>query len=137
MTIRYPKRFLASIIAICAILFAWRVILASHGVSGLYTYMATDSRLDSIAYGCIGAFLLWRLNIAAAINVRWLKMALPLGLAILLAATAVRSPMFRETARYSLQGIGLLLFVLALFTSWGRPVIYFLELEPMRWMGRM
>jgi peptidoglycan/LPS O-acetylase OafA/YrhL len=134
-TIRTPRHLLAIMIAICGALLAWRGVLVWNGVFQPHTYMATDTRLDSIAYGCLAAVLLWRFNAALAYFARWFT--LPLGVSIILISTAVTSPVFRETARYSLQGIALLFIFLGLFTPMGRIVIFFLELPPMRWMGRM
>jgi peptidoglycan/LPS O-acetylase OafA/YrhL len=136
-TIRTPRRLLGILIATCGALFAWRCILVSNGVFQPHTYMATDTRLDSIAYGCLGALILWRFNATLASFARWFKLALPLGLSIILVGSLIPSPVFRETARYSLQGIGLLLIFLGLFTPWGRTAVVLLELPPMRWIGRM
>lgn len=135
--IQRPRRLLTIIAGACAVLLVWRSILIWKGVTSAYTYMATDCRLDSIAYGCLGALILWRFNAALAPLSRYLRWALPLGLSILLVSLAIRSPLFRETVRYSLQGIALVLIFFGLFTQWGRTTTLFLDAWPMRWIGRM
>jgi peptidoglycan/LPS O-acetylase OafA/YrhL len=64
-------------------------------------------------------------------------LALPLGLALIFVSLAIKSQMFRDTVRYSLQGVALLLVFVGLFTPGGRITVLFLEMPAMRWMGRM
>jgi peptidoglycan/LPS O-acetylase OafA/YrhL len=135
--IRAPKRLLMAITLICVVLLAWRSVLIWNGISSLYTYLATDTRLDSIAFGCLGALMLWRFDAALVVHPRLLKLALPLGAAIILASLAPKSDAFRETVRYSVQGVGLLMIFLGLFTPLGQRAALFLDMPPLRWMGRM
>src|SRR6204780_4616069 len=96
--------------------------------------MATDTRIDSILFGC--ALAVWHNPVidAPAVRDSTLKYRLlPVALLTLGACVAIRSGAFRETLRYSLQGAALtLVFVSAIrFQKWGafrllnwRPVMF-------------
>jgi peptidoglycan/LPS O-acetylase OafA/YrhL len=133
---RSPARFVKAGIIFCAVLLVWRSLLIWSGVPGIYTYIATDCRLDSIAYGCIGALLLWHFH-ATLSSLRWLRFALPLGIAVLAVSLSVRLLFIQDTVRYSVQGIALLLIFVGLFTPLGRSAAVFLDAPALRWMGRM
>lgn len=129
----YPRIALALAIG-CGVVLAWRVILvmtldnASH-----YTYHATDTRLDSLLYGCIMGM---RLNPALDKPPAWIErrgwtLACIAAILLLLISFVWRSAEFRDSLRYSLQGIALFpLFYCAVryhrsaFFSWlnTRPV---------------
>lgn len=132
-----PRRFLVILMSVCVGLLAWRSFLISRGAPPLYTYLATDTRLDSIAFGCLGSLILWRYNSALAYFPRALRLALPSGLALILLSLVIRSEFLRDTVRYSLQGIALMMIVAGLFTPTGRVALLFLDMPVMRWMGRM
>jgi len=110
-------------LALCAAILAWRCFLVLVvGVPTDRTYLASDTRFDSILFGCAlavglnpvvdgpqGSDTLWK---------RWL---FPAGLALLLFTFVYRAEWFRESIRYTLQGIGLTpVFVTAMrFPDWG------------------
>ncbi|WP_370673461.1 acyltransferase family protein [Pleomorphomonas sp. PLEO] len=85
-------------------------VLAQHP----YTYLASEARFDSIAYGAALAFLCqraWELS-------RGKGMAVGLAGGLLLLLTLlVRGDVFRETIRYSIQGVALLLVFTAIYRS--------------------
>lgn len=105
--------------AICIAILLWRTYLVyGLGVPEARTYYASDTRIDSIVYGCILAFAMSTLTSDSASDGSKLSVGEYIGLGaglLLLAATLLyRDPQFRETARYSLQGIALIpLFYLA------------------------
>jgi peptidoglycan/LPS O-acetylase OafA/YrhL len=111
---RSGKSQAAILFFFCAVVLVHRTIVAlylqSQGValdSG-WTYLATDTRLDSIAYGCILA--LWR-NPVLDEEVRQKPPSMVWfwgGLGVLLFCLVVRDQLFRETLRYSLQGLALM-----------------------------
>lgn len=100
--------------ALCLAVLMWRSYLVyALGVPEARTYYGSDTRIDSIVYGCILAFAMngrvrddrgdatlspleWGVLIAAGL--------------LMLTTFGVRDPQFRETLRYSLQGIALLPF---------------------------
>lgn len=104
----------------------------------LYTYMATDARIDSIAYGCLFTLILHRLRDPNALRllIGWT----PAGLALmaLLASFIVRDDMFRQALRFSVQGLAIGVLMLNLYFGrmfrWAFPI---LELPPLRWIGRV
>jgi peptidoglycan/LPS O-acetylase OafA/YrhL len=110
--------------AICAAVLAWRCVLVYvlHAPSDR-TFIMTDTRVDSILFGC--ALAVWKNPAIDDVDVPpsplWLRLFLPLGLGGLLIAFVVRSDAFRESFRYSLQGISLYpIFVTAIrYPKWG------------------
>lgn len=110
---------------VCAAVLAWRCYLVyGVGVSEARTYFASDTRIDSIVYGCILAFLLARSNGVDSDPARMTlgeDLLLAGGGLLILFTLAYRDPLFRETFRYSLQGIALMpVFHLAVkrYRSW-------------------
>jgi peptidoglycan/LPS O-acetylase OafA/YrhL len=94
----------------CVVVLAWRLFLVYElGFSHSYTYLASDTRLDSLLYGCIMG-VWWNPALDAERNPlgskSWAAL-LCFGLALLLVSFLVRDEGFRETGRYTLQGIGL------------------------------
>jgi len=82
----------------------------------------TDTRFDSLLFGCMlavyGNPVLDRSRFGRG---TWVWVFVPLSAATLLASFVVRDPGFRETLRYSVQGIALFaLFIAAIrFPEWG------------------
>lgn len=133
-----PARAAAALALGCALVLAWRCVLMVTLEGGAhYTYHATDTRLDSLLYGCIMA--LW-MNPAldpapARIGPRaWLTIC-ALAVGVLAFTFVYRGPFFRETLRYSLQGIALfpLFYCAVRFHRW--PLFSWLESPPMRALG--
>lgn len=100
----------AALALICVAVLAWRCwLVLGLGWGHRYTYYATDTRLDSILYGCImGVWLNPVLDRARIRFGRRTALALLIaGTVLLLSSFLYRSSTFRETARYSVQGIAL------------------------------
>jgi peptidoglycan/LPS O-acetylase OafA/YrhL len=100
---------------VCIAVLAWRIHLAHPGFRWERTYFASDTRIDSIIYGCILAILknpvrdLYRAGAASADTMsagQWALLAAAVGL--LLLTLVYRDVTFRETYRYSLQGLALM-----------------------------
>jgi len=108
--------------SLCAAVLAWRCALVASGASADRTYLATDTRVDSILFGC--ALAVWNnpmLDGPSRIpETRWKRFLVPGAIGVLLASFAVREPHYRETVRYSLQGVALYpIFVAAIrFPTW-------------------
>ena len=133
-----PRRmavlFLVAIIGAAA----WRTYaLTVLHMPEVYTYKATESRIDSIAWGCLAAVIdrAWPAAMNFVKRRAWLVFGA--GCALMLASLAYRDPIFRETLRYSVQGLALVGIVLPLVVA---PqlggLVKLLEIAPLRWMGR-
>jgi peptidoglycan/LPS O-acetylase OafA/YrhL len=109
---------------LCGVVLAWRVILvyALHADSNR-TYLASDTRVDSILFGC--ALALYgnpAMDGPSRFSAKvWKWQLLPASLLVLLFTFAYRDPSFRQSFRYTLQGIALgPLFVAAMrYPDWG------------------
>jgi len=108
---------------LCGLVLAWRLVLVlALGAGKDRTYVATDTRIDSILFGCILAILanpvLDRVRIGDnALRFVWV----PLAVVGLLLSFAIRNPRFQETTAYTIQGICLFpLFIAAVrLADWG------------------
>lgn len=107
----------------CGAILAWRLYLVLHlGVIEDRTYMGSDTRFDSILYGCALAVAMNPvLDPPRGRDRIWKWVLLPAATAVLVFCFAYRAPWFRETIRYSLQGSALVaIFVSAMrFPEWG------------------
>jgi len=118
-----PRRQGMVIGLLCLGVLAWRCFLVLHlHVDDHRTYYATDTRVDSIMFGCILAIRgNPMLDPHQGSEKLWKFVLLPAGLVLLAATLLYRSPDFRETLRYSLHGLALFpVFVTALrYPEWG------------------
>lgn len=121
--VREPRARAAALWGLCLAVLAWRVVL----VEGLHvapdrTYVASDTRVDSILFGC--ALALYgnpALDGSRIAESTWKRVLLPLGVLTLLATFVVRDAALRETVRYTVQGAALVpVFVVAMrYPTWG------------------
>jgi len=116
---------------------AWRLALVGlDEVARIHR--STDTRLDSIAFGCLLAVLAAlpeRRRIVDMLASRWGQIA---GWAVLLGCSVVRDERFRETARYSLQGLAFMPIFAALFLRPGTAPAWLrksLEWKPTVYVG--
>jgi peptidoglycan/LPS O-acetylase OafA/YrhL len=123
--------------AICAGVLAWRVVLMTvlHADPWRVTY-GTDTRVDSILFGAILALafnpMLDERRLVDA-RVAW---AAFFGALVAIAATLLpRDPVFRETVRYSLQGLLLMPVYYVLITRHTSPLLSWLNWRPIRFLG--
>ncbi|MGJ5177619.1 acyltransferase family protein [Bradyrhizobium oligotrophicum] len=133
-----PRTIGALLGCVCLAVLAWRIHLV-HAPSFFpdRTYYASDTRIDSIAYGCLLALVMnparqssparamsaaqWTLMLATAV--------------VLLFSLLYRDPTFRETARYSIQGLALmpLFYVAVRFAD--APLVRYLNRPWMMTLG--
>jgi len=130
---KFGRRLFYVLIAICLAVLLWRYYLASSGWYEARTYMGTDTRIDSILFGCL---LTIALRLGFNLDFLASKKAL-LGAAVVLAVTLlIRNPLFRETLRYSMQGLAFVpLFCFILFKRSFLAAV--LETAPMVWLGKI
>lgn len=134
-----PRRFLAVLVGICVVALAYRLTLAHFGVGARYLYEATEARIDSIVYGCLGAMLLWHKGPAIGRIVGKLGL-LPVlvGIGLLVFTLLYRDEHFRNTVRYSVQGLAFILIFIGFYAGQGGQIFTrVLDLPVLRWMGRM
>jgi peptidoglycan/LPS O-acetylase OafA/YrhL len=123
---------------VCALVLLWRCTLVfGFGVGGFYIYNATDTRIDSLLFGCILG--VW-CNPALDSSPRrltgraWFLLA-TLGAALLLVSFLWRADAFRDTLRYTLQGLGLFPLFYCAVRYHRRAVFAWLDSRPMRALG--
>jgi peptidoglycan/LPS O-acetylase OafA/YrhL len=121
----FPKRqglHAAVLVGLCGLVLCWRFALTMvWHVPFARLFMSTDTRVDSILFGCILALVgnpmldAWRGSRAL-----WCYVLFPLGLAGLGVSFALRADWFRDSLRYSVQGVALIpLFVTAIrYPEW-------------------
>ncbi len=125
---------------LCAALLLWRIFLYSRFeivdvMAQVRLEIASDTRFDSILYGCILALYGNPAMDPSRFGERiWKYVFLPLGICGLLFSFACRDEFFRGTLRYTLQGICLIpVFVCAVrYLTWlpmrplnFRPIAFF------------
>jgi peptidoglycan/LPS O-acetylase OafA/YrhL len=127
---RLTGRARAAILGVACLGFlAWRCILVFYFHEGEFrTYPASDTRMDSILFGCILA--LWgnpAIDPPLRLTPRSKLAIYGASLGLIGFCLGYRDPRFRETFRYTLQGIALI------------PMFYFAVAEPdrpwFRWLN--
>jgi peptidoglycan/LPS O-acetylase OafA/YrhL len=125
------------IFVLCAVLFAWRTYLVvGANASEARASLSSDTRFDSLLFGCaLAVYENPALDRSALPERTWKYALLPFGIAGLLASFLYRDPTFRETFRYTLQGISLIpVFVCAIrYPDWGPMRL--LNLRPLAFLG--
>ena len=116
----------------------WDGVTAVCGVNLEYRlYLGTDTRLDAILFGCLLAWLASRPQPWAQRLLRH-PASLVAGGLLVLGSLLYRDPAFRDTWRYSVQSLGILLGLGALLfcpaAGWLRAL---LRLPPLLLLGRM
>lgn len=138
--VRERRRQAMILWALCAAILAWRVVVVYvlHAPAER-TNLGSDTRIDSILFGC--ALALHgnpMLDGPSRLSERvWKYGLLPAGVLTLFATLLVRSPGFRETLRYSIQGVALIpIFVVAMrHPGWG--LFRVLNLRVMTFLGAL
>jgi peptidoglycan/LPS O-acetylase OafA/YrhL len=134
--VRNYKHLLITLVIVLAAVLAWRTFLHFQGASSDLIYMRTDTRIDSILYGAL-------LSLILAVNTKgsWVRFSaqpwvLIIAVAMILSMFIIRNPHFRDTVRYSLQGIALMPIVTAIcFSPTNMGLTRFLEIAPLRRVG--
>jgi peptidoglycan/LPS O-acetylase OafA/YrhL len=129
--------------AMCALVLAWRCVLVFllHASVDRVS-LCSDTRLDSIAFGC--ALAMWNNPVldggadrSGAGSERRMRIAFSAGVGLLLVTFVVREAAFRETFRYTLQGIALTPLFIAAVRHPGWYVFRPLNWRPVRFIGNL
>jgi peptidoglycan/LPS O-acetylase OafA/YrhL len=139
-----PRRQACLLWGFCAAILAWRCMLIFDMHLGIKRiYPTTDTRIDSILFGC--ALAVWNNlyldNTAptdpAVLPARWKWIFLPAAVAALLSCVAFDAPTFQNTASFSVQGLALsIVFIAAIqFHDW--PPFRILNWRPVVFIGTL
>ncbi len=136
---KHQKGLIVFCSLICLAALLWRInVFYNLQLPSHYSYAATEARIDSILYGCLFSLILNQASNWKILN-RFLGFA-PIAIAaiIMLLCLLYRDEGFRQTIRYSLQGIAIGVLILNLFYFKAMGVfIRLLELGPLRWTGKV
>ena len=103
------SRLIMIIVGACILVVAWRFVAhCMLSVSTDYTGIATDTRIDSILYGALLRVLFETPWASTVVNICKARSSRIIGIFLLIITFVVRDDNFRETIRYSLQGIALM-----------------------------
>jgi peptidoglycan/LPS O-acetylase OafA/YrhL len=126
-----------AMLAICALILLWRCVLVFALDAGKdRTYVATDTRIDSILAGCVLA--VWKnpaLDQNGPSDAALLRVWLPLGALSVATSLLVRVPSFEQSFRYTLQSFGLLPFFVAAMRFHDRWPVRLLNTRPAKYLG--
>ena len=115
-------RLQSVLVAILVAALAWRGVMSLYfHASDIRITAGTDTRIDSIGYGCLFSVIVERARAESRWDSFMNNLRRPrwsaLAILLLLFTILVRSDQFRETLRYSLQGIAFFPLFAALFYS--------------------
>ncbi|WP_342645192.1 acyltransferase [Mucilaginibacter sp. CSA2-8R] len=138
-----PKFFVSALVMLLFIPLALRISgTMLYGNSGdvieRYTYCLTHTRFDSIMYGCLASLLL-HLNISGSFaKVLADKRIFIIALVAIIGCLFYRNEFFRNTLRYSIQGLALFIIVPAIINvKTYQPLKSFLSSAVLVWIGRL
>lgn len=127
-----------ALLSLCALVLLWRCALVFVLQAPKdRVYVATDTRIDSILFGCVLA--LWH-NPALdrfSLSDRAVALLLLPGLLLLAGSLVIPGQNFQQTARYTLQGLGLLPMFLAAIRWHDRGIFRVLATPPLRYLGTL
>jgi peptidoglycan/LPS O-acetylase OafA/YrhL len=138
------RRQAIALLAACAVVLAWRLVLV-HGfaVSENRTYLGSDTRVDGLLFGCAAALVANPAFYASGgpgerRRAPWTSAGLAAAAVITILATlAVRDAAFRETFRYTLQSIAIVVGMRYAIVATGSPVFRLFNAGPVAWFGRL
>lgn len=122
---------------LCLLILAWRTVLMTAFHTSWYrVYSGTDTRLDSILLGSIMAIaanpVLDRLE---GLSRRRCAIIGCIGTVVLILTIAMRDEMFRQTARYTLQGVALFTIFIYIVRYSDSAITRVLELRILTHLG--
>jgi peptidoglycan/LPS O-acetylase OafA/YrhL len=125
------------LLAWCLLVLVWRcaLVFLLHAARER-TYLASDTRVDSIVAGCILA--VWHNPVLDEDSIDDRRLAyvwLPLGAASVLVSLLLRGDAFEQTLRYTMQSFGLLPLFMAAVRWHDRTPFRFLAWAPLRRLG--
>ena len=116
-----------TLLVLCGLILIWRCCVVAYVPDGMrWARDASDTRADSILYGCVLACLQQTPSCGRIFQrPRLERYIVPGCIAILLLTFLFRNPIFRETVRYTLQGLAI------------APLLYYVVHYPETYIGRL
>lgn len=134
-----PKQQTGVILGLCGLILLWRCVLVfGFHVPESRTYMGSDTRLDGILFG--SALALYQnpaLDLPIGRDRQWLWFGFPMGVTLLATTVFVKNPEFRETLRYTLQGLALYPIFITAIRCAQHPVFSWLDSSALKLIGRL
>jgi peptidoglycan/LPS O-acetylase OafA/YrhL len=120
---------------LAAVVLLWRVGVALNpsATTAEHLYLGTDTRIDSILFGCIMALACNPVVDRGLKPSRWLVGAGAVGL---MASLLIHNTLYRQTIHYTVQGLALIPIFMALVT-WGDTWFAWLNLPWVRYVGTL
>jgi peptidoglycan/LPS O-acetylase OafA/YrhL len=113
-----PQRLCLFVTGVCVAVLIWRCVARwLLPMPTDYTYYATDCRIDSILYGALLRTLFETSWSTTAVMLLRLPITRILAVLALLSTFIIRNDNFRETLRYSIQGVALMPFFTAVLVE--------------------
>jgi peptidoglycan/LPS O-acetylase OafA/YrhL len=132
--LRKAQYFFAVVIVACLL---WRIWLHLNG-HGDRIYGSTDTRIDSILYGAWLATALARAGAVRLVSVLSHPALFAAGIVGILVSLLCRDEWFRDTLRYSVQGLSLIPIVTAIcFSGRYRVLTSLMDSRLMAWIGAL
>lgn len=124
-------------IAALIIVLLWRTFRSAIlGSPEWSVYLLSDTRIDSLLYGCLLAVMHWRGAVPKLSGGRWqASILIVLALAAILVSIGIRADWFRSTLRYSVQGGALMVLFHYAVTQPQMVAFRVLNTAPMRLIG--
>lgn len=145
MTSKKPGRasvFLIILVSLSIIAFLLRCLLffqadmSFEDIAGR-VYFSSHTRMDSILWGCIAAFITYKMSGARWVRYFTDKKAFYAGCLLLLLSFTIRWEFFRQTCQFSFQGIGLLCIIPALQNIRFKKIRQLTELPLLMYIGKI
>jgi peptidoglycan/LPS O-acetylase OafA/YrhL len=116
-----------ALLVLCGLILVWRCCVVAFMPEGMrWARDASDTRADSILYGCVLACLQQTPACGRIFQRHRLeRYGIPGSLVTLLLTLLIRNPIFRETIRYSLQGLAI------------APLLYYVVHYPDTYVGKL
>jgi len=139
------KNLVLLIVLIILIVNAWRLILVLNldilsfrDPHYYYTYYATETRIDSLLYGCVMALIINPVN-ASKIDIKLIviKVGMLVGISMILFTLLYRDVIFRETIRYSIQGLAMFPIFYYVITQQNSYIYKLLNLKSIAFIGKI
>ena len=135
------RRQTAVLVMICMAMMAWRLVLIHYFKFGTTygannrTFCASDTRGDSILWGCIMAIACNPMLDKPFATGKRLGVWLAIAASVMIFSLLYRNGEFRETYRYTLHGMAMIPIFTALIVWHQSPVISWLNWKPIRKLG--